>query len=252
MIELGFRKIGQGNKTIIFLHELLGDTRNYDLIFPYLNEVDFTYYFVDLRGYGKSKNIHGLYTCEEASSDVLNLIKTLNLKNVNLLAHSMSTLIAQKIAIIAKEYISQLILITPIIAAGLKLSQKSNDKLLNDMKNDPKNIENIVRSASIRYNESWVQYRIKVAQDSSIKEARVGYMNMYLTTDFAQEAKEITIPIKIIVGKNDFVIFSYKTVKRLFDNIYKDVEIYECLEAGHYPMIEVPVYFASKIEEFCK
>ncbi len=69
-------------------------------------------------------------------------------------------------------------------------------------------IEEIVNSSSKRYNQTWRDYRIKLAYESSTLEARVGYMKMYLNTDFLEEAYEnIDIPIKIIIGDYDFPVF---------------------------------------------
>jgi pimeloyl-ACP methyl ester carboxylesterase len=232
----------------------MGNYKNYEPIFPYLDTENFTYIFIDLRGYGLSKEIDGVYSCKEASNDVLNLIKELDLKNVFLVAHSMSTMIAQHIALLDKDIqnIKSLILVTPIPASGIKMSEKSKQTLLDDMKKNDGNIEEIVYSASKRHNEAWAKNRIKMAYNASIVKARVGYMNMYLNTDFEQEARDIKIPIKIIVGKYDFPIFAIKQVKRKFESTYENLEIVECQEAGHYPMLECPVFFASKLEEFCK
>lgn len=252
MIELGHKIIGNGSKTVMFLHELMGDYKNYEPIFPYLNISEFTFIFVDLRGYGLSKDIKGEYSCEEASTDIKNLISSLNLKKVYLVAHSMSTMIAQKIALIDTTHIRSLILITPIPASGIKLPKLVKDKLIKEMSDNNGKIEEIVITASKRYNQTWVNSRIEMAYKASTLQARVGYMKMYLNTDFSHEAKNIKIPIKIIVGKHDFPIFGKEQVSKKFTTIYKDLEIIECQEAGHYPMIECPVYFASKIEEFCK
>jgi len=251
MIELGYKQIGEGKITLVFLHELMGSCKNYNMILPYIDSKIFTCYFVDLRGYGKSIHLSGEYTCNEATSDIINLIEHLNLENVNLVAHSMSTMIAQKIALEHSKKISQLILVTPISAAGIQLPKSSQDKLLHDMKNNKENIEDIVKSSSKRYNNTWIQERVDMAYSSSTLDARVGYMNMYLSTNFLDEVHTLNIPIKIIVGTYDFPIFSYKTINRLFSKPYTNVEILECLEAGHYPMIECPVYFASKLELFC-
>jgi len=247
---LGHKIIGTGRQKIIVLHELMGDCRNYEPIFPYLDTEKFTFIFVDLRGYGLSKEIVGEYSCTEASNDVKNLITYLNLTEVVVLAHSMSTMIAQKIALIDKR-VSKLILITPIPASGVKLSKIAEDSLLKDMAKNENKIEEIVYSASKRYNDTWAKNRIKMGYESSTVEARVGYMKMYMHTDFSSEVSALKIPIKIIVGKYDFPIFALKLVTKLFTHYYDDVEIIECQEAGHYPMIESPVYFASKIEEFC-
>jgi pimeloyl-ACP methyl ester carboxylesterase len=251
MITLGHKIIGNGVKKIVFLHELMGNYKNYEPIFPYLDTDKFTFIFVDLRGYGMSKEITGEYSCEEASNDLKNLISFLDFKEVYLVSHSMSTMIAQKIALIDSEHIKKLILITPIPASGIKLPTRAKDALINKMAENKDKIEEIVYSASKRYNDTWAKSRIKMAYEASTLEARVGYMKMYLNTDFSHEVKNIKIPIKIIVGKHDFPIFGLSLVTKVFSHYYKDLEIIESEESGHYPMLETPVYFASKIEEFC-
>ena len=125
------------------------------------------------------------------------------------------------------------------------------DKLLDDMKKNDGNIEAIVYAASKRHNCTWAKNRIHMAYNASRVEARVCYMKMYLSTNFLEEVPHIKVPIKIILGKYDFPIFSFKTLTRLFSPYYQDIEIIECQEAGHYPMLECPVYFASYIEKFC-
>lgn len=248
MIILGHKIIGNREKYILVLHELMGDHRNYDPILPYIDTSNFTYIFVDLRGYGMSKEIFGDYTCVEAANDVKNLISHLKLTSVNLLAHSMSTMIAQKIALI-DERIKQLILITPISAEGIKMKQEAQNELILRMQQNKNKIEEIVESASKRYNKIWFNYRVKMAYEASIIEARVGYMKMYLTTNFIHEAKNIKVPIKIMTGKYDFPVFSKQNIEKLFEPYYNDFKIIECQEAGHYPMIECPVYFVSEIEK---
>jgi len=249
MVELGFKVIGSGQKKIIFLHELMGNYKNYEAIFPYIDKEEFSFIFVDLRGYGLSKDIKGCYSCDEAANDVKNLGTLLNFKEFVIVAHSMSTMIAQKVALIDIR-VTQLILITPISPTGIKLSQNVKDNLIKQMNQNNK-IEEIVYSASKRYNNTWAKNRIEFAYKSSVLKARIGYMEMYLETDFSKDVSSINIPIKIIVGKYDFPIFSLKQVRKEFTRYYNDLEIIECQEAGHYPMLECPVYFASKIEDFC-
>ncbi len=250
MIELAYKIVGSGKKKVIFLHELMGDHKNYNSILPYLNSENFTYIFTDLRGYGLSKDIKGSYTIEEASNDVKNLITTLKLKDVYIVAHSMSTMIAQKLALIDSR-IKSLVLVTPIPASGVKAPEIQKQALLKQMKENKNLIEDIVNSSSKRYNQSWKNSRIKMAYEASTIEARVGYMEMYMNTDFLEEAKTIDIPIRVIVGRHDFPVFGLNSIKKIFELTYKDFKIVECQEAGHYPMIECPIYFATKIEEFC-
>ncbi len=251
MVELGYTKIGSGLKTIVVLHELMGDSTNYDPTHPYLDTQRFTYIFVDHRGYGKSKHITGKYSCIEAAQDISNLITLLSLEEVQLVAHSMSTMIAQKAALIDKR-IKQLILITPLSASGIKMKPAAQEKLLDSVLKNENFIENVVHSASKRYNDTWRYNRTQMGYNASTIEARHGYMTMYLTTDFIDEVKELTIPIHIMVGRHDLPAFNKLTIKKQFETHYNDVKILECMEAGHYPMIECPPYFVSTIEKLCK
>ena len=251
MALLKYNKIGEGEKKVFFLHELMGDHRNYDPILPFLNNTDFTHYFIDHRGYGLSKDIEGEYSANEAANDLSELITSLGFDEVYVVAHSMSTMIAQKLALLDTR-IKQLILITPIPASGVNVGEIAKKALLEEMSANESAVERIVEDSSKRYNDSWRKYRIDMGYSSSTVQARLGYMNMYLSTDFLSEAEQnINIPIKIIVGKHDFKVFAKRFVSNKFEN-YKDVQIIECDEAGHYPMIECPVYFASKLEEFMR
>ncbi len=250
MIELKYKKIGNGAKIVIVMHEWMGDHRNYDSTIPYLNITDFTWIFVDFRAYGLSKEIEGEYTLKEASNDIKNLISKLELKSVSLVGHSMSSLIAQRIAIDLKDTIKTLILVTPIPPTGIKMTPKAKENLLKNVKEENGVIEQVVEGASKRYNKVWKDYRKKLAHDSSTLEGKLGYMNMYLSNDFSDEAKSLETKVCVIVGKNDLPAFHKNSVQKQFLMYYKNIEFVECLEAGHYPMIECPVFFANKLEQF--
>lgn len=253
MTILNYKKFGNGEKKLIFLHELMGDCTNYENCLIYFDKNLFTIFMVDLRGYGLSKNILGKYNLDEAKNDIINLVSFLKLENYILVAHSMSTMIAQHIASVDKR-MEKIILITPISYLGVKSTLKAKENLLSQMKKNSGKIEEIVEQSSKRYNLVWKKYRVNLAYNCSLLEARVSYMDMYLNIDFesiGNNKLKINIPIKIITGKHDFSVFSKIEVSKYFQE-FNDVEIVEFEEAGHYPMIECPVYFASKIESWCK
>ena len=52
---LAYNKIGNGIYKYYFLHELMGDSSNYKSCLNYFDENLFSYFMVDLRGYGESK-----------------------------------------------------------------------------------------------------------------------------------------------------------------------------------------------------
>lgn len=248
MVELNYKKIGTGSKIMILMHEWMGDHTNFDTCIPFLNATDFTYIFVDFRGYGLSKDIQGEFTFEEMVSDIKNLVSKLGLEEFYLLGHSMSSLIAQKLAMDLKNQIKELFLITPILPTGIKMNEDAKQKLLDNVRNENNVIENVVNQASKRYNDTWRNYRINLAQTCSTLEAKVSYMNMYLSTDFSEEIKGLDTKITVITGKHDLPAFHKNSLEKRFINYYPNISFIECMEAGHYPMIECPVFFSSAID----
>lgn len=250
MIQIKYRKIGNGNKIVLIMHEWMGDCSNYDASIPYLNISDFTYYFIDFRGYGLSKELDGDFNLEEMTNDIKTIIRNENLEKFTLIGHSMSSLVVQKLSLDLKEQVLKQILITPIPPTGIKMKEEAKEKLLLNVKNENGVIEQVVEGASKRYNDVWKDYRKNIGNKCSTTKAKLGYMNMYLSNDFSKEIKGLNIPTKVIVGKYDLPAFHKNSVHKEFVKYYPDFEIIECQESGHYPMIECPVYFANKIENF--
>lgn len=244
--------VGNGPTKIVLMHEWMGDSRNFVGIMPYLNTQEFTWIFFDFRGYGKSKEMKGTYTLAEASSDVITVLDSLGISKAHFLGHSMSSLIAQFIALTYDTYVQSLLLITPIAPTGIKMKETAKHALLEDVKNENGRIEAVVNSASKRYNQVWKDFRIAVAHESSTLEAKVGYMNMYLSNDFSSKIQGLKKPVRVIVGKYDLPAFHKNVVQKEFSKYYDNLQIIECQEAGHYPMIETPVFFANTIEQFIK
>ena len=170
MTILNYKKFGNGEKKLIFLHELMGDCTNYENCLIYFDKNLFTIFMVDLRGYGLSKNILGKYNLDEAVNDVINLVTNLKLTDYVLVAHSMSSMIAQHITSKDKR-VKKLILLTPISYKGVKSTQKAKDSLLTQMEINNGKIEDIVEQSSQRYNQTWKDYRINLAYNSSLLEA---------------------------------------------------------------------------------
>jgi len=162
----------------------------------------------------------------------------------------MSSLIAQKLSLILKEKVKTLILVTPIPPTGIKMKEDAKNKLLENVKNKNGVIEQVVEGASKRYNKVWKDYRKDLAHNCSTLEAKLGYMNMYLCNDFSEEIAGLETKTCVIVGKYDLPAFHKNSLQKQFIKYYPNLEIIECQEAGHYPMIECPVYFANQLEKF--
>lgn len=116
---LGHKIIGRGNNHVVVLHDWFSDSKSYNKLINYLNEDKNSYIFVDLRGYGLSKEIRGSYKLDEATNDILELINNFKVKTFDLIGHSMSGLLVQNIALKSSK-VRRVVCITPVVAQGLK------------------------------------------------------------------------------------------------------------------------------------
>lgn len=249
MTILRYSTIGSGTELVIVLHEWLGDHSNYDPVLPYLNTEKFKWLFVDLRGYGLSKDFSGQYTCQEASEDVQRLIQKLGVQKANMVGHSMSAMVVQKIAVDSPASIIKMVLVTPVPASGIQINEEDATILRASIFDDSKIRDAINQRTGERYNSTWLDTKLKLANNASIPEARAGYLEMVLKTDFSDNIKGLEIPVRVIVGKYDIPAFQKQIIQKLFSDWFFDLEIIECNESGHYPMLECPIFFASTLEK---
>ena len=249
MTTLKYSTIGLGEKHVLVLHEWLGDHSNYDPVLPYLNTEKFRWIFIDLRGYGLSKNLSGQYTCQEASEDVQRLANKLGIHSVYIVGHSMSAMIAQKIAVDNPGLLKKMVLVTPVPASGTQINKEDANILRASVFDDLKIRNAINLRTGERYNSTWLDTKLKQANNASTPEARAGYLEMFLKTDFSDKVKGLKIPVRVIVGKYDIPAFQKQTIQKLFSDWFNDLEIIECNESGHYPMLECPIFFASILEK---
>jgi hypothetical protein len=80
------------------MHDWNGDHTTYDPMIPYLDGAAFTYAFVDLRGYGRSWEVSGEYTCAEIARDCLEIADELGWQRLHVIGHSMTGMATQRIA----------------------------------------------------------------------------------------------------------------------------------------------------------
>lgn len=250
MKELGYKIVGRGNEPVIIMHEWLGDHSNYDPILPYLNKKDYKWIFTDLRGYGLSIDLQGSYTCREAAEDIISLSNYLDLKSFHLVGHSMSAMVAQRIAADIPEIIKTLVLVTPVPASGVNLTPAEEESIQKGILDDAATMAAINARTGNRYNSTWLKAKLSLARRASTVEARAKYLEMFLHTDFAQEVAGLEIPVRVITGKFDIPVFQEEHIQQLFSRWYPNLEIKKCRESGHYPMLECPVFFASMLEYF--
>ena len=249
-MTIGFLKKGIGCNPVLVLHEWLGDHGNYDSMTNYLDQHTYTYYFIDLRGYGLSKHIQAQYSAEESVMDLLELLHDEGINEFHAVGHSMSAMIVQLLATSIPERVRSLVAITPVPACGVQINQESYEFLEKVATDETSALEAINQRTGNRYTNNWLKIKYSMAMEASTKEARLGYLKMFTRSDFSEKVQGLQTPIDVIYGEYDIPLFSEKAVTSTFGQYYPHCQFVLCKNAGHYPMLETPVFLISEIEKF--
>ena len=250
MALIAHKQIGSGKEKVLVLHNWMGDSTSYDPMLPYLDTDAYTYVFVDLRGYGRSKEIQGAYSVEEASTDAMKLIDSLSWNKFHLVGHSMSGMIVQKIAVDNPSRVKSVVAITPVPACGSPGPKEMMDFLKSVALNDDEAAIQCVNTlTSNRYTRAFAKKMVADLRQWSTSAARLGYLNMFSYTDFSESAKGLSTPILVLHGEYDFE-GSEAFMRNTFLQWYPNAQLECCKTSGHYPMIETPVALVAAIEKF--
>jgi pimeloyl-ACP methyl ester carboxylesterase len=247
---IAHKQIGSGKEKVLVMHNWMGDSTSYDSTLPYLNTDEYTYVFIDLRGYGRSKEMQGTYSVEEASADAIKLIDSLAWGKFHLIGHSMSGMIVQKIAVDNPARVKSVIAITPVPACGSPVPKEMMDFLESAALNsDEAAMQCINTLTSNRYTMTFAKNMVRDLRQWSTSEARLGYLNMFSHTDFSESVKGLRTPLLVLFGEYDFdgsEVFMRNTFLKWYPNVHLEC----CKASGHYPMIETPVALVASIEKF--
>jgi pimeloyl-ACP methyl ester carboxylesterase len=247
---IGHKLIGSGKEKVLVMHHWLSDSSSYDPLLPYLDTENFTYLLVDLRGYGRSKGLRGKYTVEEASSDAIRLVNSLSWDKFHVIGHSMSGMIAQKIALDNFSRVKSVVAITPVPACG---SPGPEETMVFLEKAALDNVDNAIGCVHMltsgRYTNLFAKNMVNYWHNCSIGEARVGYLNMFSNTDFSTSVNGLTTPMLVIYCEHDMEGIE-AFMQNTFQKWYPNAKLECCKGSGHFPMQETPVSLGSSIERF--
>lgn len=255
---LGHTVYGSGSQKVIVLHDWMGDSSNYEPVIPYLDPVTFTYVFVDVRGYGKSRHLKGEYTVTEVASDVFHLADSLGWTRFHVVGHSMNGMTVQRMAIddwnSGNNRLKSIIAVSPVTADGYPADEETKKFLWNAIHNRDVSQMAFAGLTGKRLLSSWGRLKTNRNLTTSTPDAMKGYYKMWLESDFSNEAKnaKVGIPMRVIGGRQDFPGFGEKKYQQTFGQWYSKVEFRFITDAGHYSMQETPVLFATLVEQFLR
>ena len=246
---LGHCCVGDGPAVCVVLHEWLGDHVNWEPTLPYFDLARHALHFVDLRGYGWSRSLSGSYTLEEASADVLRTADRLGIARFHLVGHSMSGLIAQKIALGAPSRIQSVTLFSPVPPTGFHADAAAMKALNGVIDENEAAARAINARTSNRYGAGWMQRKLKIARDAATIEAMRGYLKMFTTQAITDDTHGLAAPMHVVNGAQDIAFYRGEASHDAFAAAYPAATFEMIDDAGHYSMLETPVRVASIIEK---
>lgn len=243
--------VGSGPHKVIVLHGWFGSAEAWQPFCDVLDPREFTYVFMDYRGYGRSKSLIGKYTIAEVSGDAIALADKLGWDRFSLVGHSMGGKFIQQVLLDAPGRVRKLVAITPVPASASPFDEQ-RWAIFSSAASDPAVRRSIIDlTTGKRLSGYWLEKMVANSLQSSNVNAFAGYLKTWAKTDFAEMVKGNPISIKVIVGEYDPSL-TVDLMTQTYLQWYPNAVLEQLSNAGHYPMDETPVALATSIENFLR
>ena len=246
---LGHRVHGNGPEKAFLYNDWLADSTSWDPTLPYLDTETFTYVLTDLRGYGESMDQTGEYNENEAAADTLGLADHLGWDRFHLVGYSMTGMVVERLAIDAPDRIKSVVAIGPVSAAGINMNEEEVQFFVDVITDDDKARELADRITGHQLSRKWQDVKLRLARETRTPEAARGYLDMWTSHDFSDEAGKDDVPFLIIACRHDQPNFLEEDMRSSFLKSHTNIEL-EMMDCGHCPMQEMPIRLQTLMEGF--
>lgn len=253
---LGHEIYGHGREKVLVLHDWMGDATTFQSLFRYLDPAFAEYALADLRGYGASRHLRAPFTAEQAAADAFGLADSLGWTRFHVVGHSMSGMIAQRMALddwaSQRRRIRSVVAVTPVAADGYPADEATKTFLWSLIGDRGLSEAGFAALTGQKHGATWSRIKTEQHLATASQEALRGYYRMWLETDFSPQlrAAQVGTPFLVVGGRNDLPGFQEPHLRQTFGAWLKDVCFEFITDAGHYPMHETPVRLAALLEGF--
>mgnify|MGYP001474805903 CR=1 FL=1 len=241
--------LGHGPHKVIALHGWFGHAHGWGPFAQHLNGQDFSYAFMDQRGYGGMRGSDGPYTVEQIALDALALADHLGWQRFSLIGHSMGGSAIQQVLAAAPRRVRALVAMTPVSAAGVPFDEPGW-QLFSAAGSDPQARRTILDfTTGNRLTATWLDAMVASSQKHSDDEAVAGYLPSWAHTAFVERIQGQPLPVLVLPGEHDPAL-GEAACRATWLQHYPNAQLQVVANAGHYPMDETPVILATLVEKF--
>lgn len=240
---------GEGPHKVICLHDWFCAADNWQPLHPWLDGDTFTYAFMDSRGYGARLTEGGEYHVAEIAQDALALADSLGWAQFSLVGHAMGSMAGQRVLVEAPDRVLKLVGINPVPASGVPFDEATWEFFSSAIHSAEVRRAILDLLTGNRLSGIWLEAMLRRSLTSTSPVALQAYLASWVSTDFSADVSGFNHPVQVLVGVHDPALTEALT-RATWMETYPHAHIEILLNAGHYPMYEIPVALATSIEGF--
>src|SRR5579859_1463239 len=244
MTETTYRRLGYGPRKVIALHGWLSDSTVFDVMLRHVDQAQFEFALPDFRGYGASIEHSGRYDLAEIASDALAIADKNGWAQFHLIGHSMGGKAALRLALAQPQRVGRILAITPVSAHPAPFDAATRalfERAVHDVEARRRILD---LTTGDRLPPQWSVRLAAASLDICRVEAFAGYLAAWSEGDFAEEARGLAHEMLVLVGEHDAGV-PMPLVERTWLADYPNARAGTIANAGHYPMIETPLFLAA-------